>query len=171
MEKIFLKNSQLKEFREKKLQGNDFKCEICGRTIDFSEAVVDHIHGSHKSMYPETNKLIRGVICSDCNVILGKIENQFLRSSKKYKEKIDLENVLKNISIYINKYKNKNNFKEQLVHPSEWKPKKIKKSSFNKFKKLVKEKFNKNVEYPKSGKVTKQLKILSEKIEFKFEYY
>jgi len=167
----FLKKSELKSFREKKLKENNFKCEICGRTIDFSEAVVDHIHSSHKSLYPETYKLIRGVICSDCNILLGKIENQFLRSSKKYKEEIELENVLKKISIYIKKYKNKNNFKDQVVHPSEWKPKKIKKSSFNKFKKIIKEKFNKNVEYPKSGKLTKQLEKLAKKINFEFEYY
>jgi hypothetical protein len=166
-----LKRKELKEYRENKLKENDYRCLICNRKIDLNEAVVDHIHGSHKSIYPETNKLVRGVICSDCNILLGKIENQFLRSSKKYKENNKLPDILRKMADYIEKYQNLDNFDEILIHPTEYKEKIIKRSSFNKFKKIIKEKFNKELNYPKSGKLTKEIKIYADKINFEFEYY
>ena len=168
---IYLKQSELKDLREKILKKNNYICPICERKISIDEAVVDHIHGSHKSLYPETNKLIRNVICRTCNIILGKIENIYIRSPKEYKEQVDLEKILQNISIYINTYKEKNNFDMYLVHPTEWKPKKIKKSSFNKLKKLVKEKYNKELVYPKSGKLTKQIEEYANELDFELEYY
>jgi len=166
-----LTQKTLKEFREKRLKENEFKCALCGRTITQEEAVVDHIHGTHKSMYPETNKLVRDVICRDCNVLLGKIENQYLRSSKEYKASVDLPTFLERASAYIRKYSDIENFIEKLIHPTEWKTPVIKRSNFAKFRKEVKSKLGVDIEYPKSGKVTKKVKELADKIGWEFEFY
>ena len=167
----YLKHSELKSFREKRLKENNYICPICKRKITLENSVVDHIHSQHKSIYPDTNKLIRDVICSDCNVLLGKLENQYLRSSKEYKEQVSLIDFLEGVIIYINKHSRLENFLEPLIHPIEWKQPIIKKSNFNKFKKLVKEKLNKNIEYPKSGKVTRELEKLAKKLDWDFEFY
>ena len=116
-----LKKTELKEYRLKLLNKYPY-CEICGIKLTEKNAVIDHIHKTHKSIYPETNTLIRGLICSDCNIILGKIENQFLRSSKEYKEKNELSNILINMSKYIKKYSKLENIETPLIHPNEWKP-------------------------------------------------
>ena len=166
-----LSQKDLKVLREKRLEENGYKCAICKRTITKDEAVVDHIHGTHKTMYPETNRLVRDVICADCNILLGKIENQYLRSSKKYKEEVPLATFLKNVSEYVEKYSRLENFEEKLVHPTEWKQPIIKRSNFAKFRKKVKELLNVDIEYPKSGKLTKKVKELAEKIGWEFEYY
>ena len=167
MEK-FLTQKDLKKLREELFNG---VCPVCGRPTKLEEMSLDHIHGSHKSMYPETNKLCRDLICRDCNVLIGKIENQFLRSSREIKDQIQLPELLRKIADYIEFYAEKENFNELLVHPSEWKPKKIKKSWFNKLAKKYKEDTGKTIEYPSSGKLTKQLQSLSEKFDLEPEYY
>ena len=150
-----LKQKDLKELRIKSLPK---KCPICGRELTLEDSVVDHIHTSHKSIYTETYSLVRDVICRDCNIILGKIENQYLRSKRQYKEETDLPTIIRNIAGYVEKYSKLENYDECLIHPKEIKPKKIKKSFFNKLKKEVKEKFNKDIQYPKSSKLTKEIK-------------
>ena len=162
-----LKQSELKNYRLSKLPK---KCSITEIELNEKNSVVDHIHGSHKSIFPETNKLIRDVIHFEVNTLIGKIENQYLRISKELKE-IPLSDLLRNIADYIEKYSKIENYNELLIHPSEWKPKKIKKSWFNKLKKEVKEKYNKEINYPKSGKLTKEVKKYSELLNIEPEYY
>jgi hypothetical protein len=169
-----LTQKELSELRNKLYNGT---CPICGRTTELKEMSLDHIHGSHKSIYPETNKLCRDLICSDCNVLIGKIENQFLRSSKKFKENSNLSNILRNIADYIEKYSSIENFEEYFIHPTEWKPKKLKKSWFNKLNKLYKERIKnsnlkkKELKYPSSGKLTKEIEKWSKEFNLEPEYY
>ena len=61
--------------------------------------------------------------------------------------------------------------KEEIIHPREYKEPKIMKSKYNKLKKLFLEKYpdKKFPEFPKSGKLTKQLKKISE--EFKINLF
>ena len=161
-----MKQKDLKNFRISKLPK---KCPICKRDLTIENSVVDHIHTSHKSIFPETFSLIREVICSDCNVLVGKIENQYLRSSRAYKDATDLPEIIRNIADYIEKYSSKENFEDLIIHPKEVKPKKIKKSWFNKFKKEVKEKFNKELTYPKSGKIVKEISFYIEKLNYNID--
>jgi hypothetical protein len=157
-----LKTSELKSIREDFFKLQNKKCEILDREIPLSEMALDHIHGTHRSIFPETNKLVRGLIHSDVNVIIGKIENQWLRSRKDLKDNNNLPDILRKIADYIEKYSKLDNFEKKLIHPSE-KPKEKILSKRN-FKKLQKE-YNltypkkKNLEYPKSKKLTKKLEV------------
>ena len=146
-------------------------CPICGRKITFEESVVDHIHSKHKTIYPQTYSLVREVICRNCNIILGKVENIYLRMSKDYKDNTKLSKILINMAKYIEKYSDIKNFDEKLIHPSEVKSKKIKKSFFNKLQKMVKEKYNKEIKYPKFGKLTKEIKKYCDLLNINVEYY
>jgi hypothetical protein len=121
-----LKKNEIKEFREElyKKQGN--KCDILNIDIPENKRVLDHIHSEHK-YYPEQG-YIRGVIHSDINVLLGKIENQWNRTSKELKEQFELDEILIMLANYIKKHKYK---KEKIIHPREKpKEKKIMKSKY-----------------------------------------
>ena len=164
--KNILKRSEIKQYRDElyKKQGN--KCDILNIDISPDKRVLDHIHSEHK-YYPQTG-YCRGVIHSDINVLLGKIENQWNRTSKELKEQFELDEVLILIANYIKKHKYK---KDIVIHPREYKPKKIMKSKYNKLKKLFLEKYpnKKFPEFPKSGKLTKDLEKISK--EFNFNLY
>jgi len=161
-----LKRSELKEYRNKIKKD---KCPITNLEFNNNE-VLDHIHKSHKSIYPETNSLCRDVINSEVNVLIGKIENQYLRSSKNLKQ-IPLPDLIRKVADYIEFYSDINNYNEKVIHPNEWKVPKIKKSSFNKLKKIVKEKYNKDIIYPKSGKITKLIEKYINELNFEIEFY
>jgi len=161
-----LKKSEIKQYRNElyKKQGN--KCDILQIDIPEEKRVLDHIHSEHK-YYKETG-YIRGVIHSDLNVLLGKIENQWNRTSKELKEQFELDEILILLANYIKKHKNK---KDKIIHPREYKEPKIMKSKYNKLKKLFLEKYpnKKFPDFPKSGKMTKQLLNISK--EFNFNLY
>ena len=162
-----LKQSELKEYRNflYKKQGN--KCDALNVEIPENKRVLDHIHSEHK-YYPKTG-YCRGVIHSDINVLLGKIENQWNRVSKDLKENFELDEVLILLANYIRKHK----FKEDIIiHPKEKpKEKQIMKSKYNKLKKLFEEKYpgKKFPNFPKSKKLTKPLEKISK--EFNFNLY
>jgi len=168
MERIKLTQKELSTLREQRFTGT---CPICKRNTEIKEMSLDHIHGSHRSIYPETNKLCRDLICRDCNVLVGKIENQYLRSSKNIKEVTFLPDLLRDIASYIEKYSFLSGFTEELIHPTEWKPEKVKKSWFNKLNKLYKQRKGKDLKYPSSGKLTKDLEKWSKEFGLTPEYY
>ena len=97
--------------------------------------------------------LIRGLLCSNCNVFLGKIENNHKRYCVK-----DLIQWLRNCADYL----------EQpnlpYLHPKESfrLKEKISKSDYNKIVKYLKQngKNKKIPKYPKNGYITKELKNL-----------
>jgi len=146
---IQLKNKDIKRVREELQKAQNNICPICGGTID--APVLDHehkkkIHGSG---------LVRGVICRNCNVYLGRIENNCRRFGFTLEE---LPDVLVNISKYL---KVKTNY----IHPSEEVKLKLKKSSYNKLKKI-------HPQVPKyTGRWTKTLSTLYTKYNLEPEFY
>jgi hypothetical protein len=128
-------------------------CPICKKKLN--NPCLDHQH----TKKVKGSGQIRGVICRSCNVLLGKIENNCARYSVSQQE---LPKVLHNMAKYLEK--------EHLpyLHPSEApKPKKLKKSSYNKLKALS----TKCPTYPRSGKLTKALERLYAEYEIEPEFY
>lgn len=158
-----LKRNDIKFYRDKLYKLQNCKCDVLNIDIPEDKRVLDHIHSEHK-YYPEQG-YIRGVIHSDINVLLGKIENQWNRSSKDLKEKFELDEILIMLANYIKKHKYK---KEKIIHPREYKEPKIMKSKYNKLKKLFLKKHpnKKFPEFPKSGKLTKPLEKISKEFNF-----
>jgi len=158
-----LKQSKLKEKRLSLLKNQNNKCLILKDNLDENKAVLDHVHKEHKSFY-ENVGFIRGVIHSDVNVLLGKIENQWNRSSKDLKEKYKLSDILRNIADYIDYFEEN---PTNIIHPREYKEPKIMKSKYNKLKKMYEKVSNKKFpEFPKSGKLTKALEEISKQFNF-----
>ena len=128
----------------------DGKCLICGN--EPKRPCLDHDHIKRI----KGTGLIRGVLCSSCNVFIAKSENNCIRYGIKIKE---LPDILRSVANYLEKKQ------YPYIHPSE-KPKelKLKKNSFKKIKKLYHKDFpnRKQLEYPKSKKLTKLLKDIYE---------
>ena len=152
-----LKQNEIKQLKETLWKDNDEYCPICSKQYPLDKMVLDH---SHKKKVKGSG-LIRGSICSLCNVMLGKIENNSLR----YKiSASDLPSVLRSMADYLEQ--------EHLpfLHPTEKEPEpKLKKTSFNKLLKVYNGK--KEIKYPSSGKLTKQLLELFNKYNIQPEFY
>ena len=149
---IYIKQKDIKKVRNELLIKQNNICPICNREV--VNPCLDHFHTKRIN----GTGLCRGVICSSCNIFLGKIENNINRCRIKYDM---LSDVLKNISEYINTSTN-------YMHPSEIKNKKEKlsKREYNKIKKyyfVLYPKRKKMLDYPKSGYKTKEIeKILDD---------
>lgn len=144
-----LKQSDIVVLREKLKGEQDGICPICGKEL--VREVLDHLHKKRL----KGDGLIRGVICSQCNVFLAKIENSCVRYGVKLGE---LPSVLVNISQYLAKPR------LPYLHPSEVEREpKLGKRLFSKLAKLHAELYPKvkPLEYPKSAKMTKQLRELN----------
>lgn len=142
-----------KTLKELKLSLLPCKCPLCGKDLTISDA-LDHQHMTSKEIPGENGAgLIRGLLCSNCNVFLGKIENNHKRYCVK-----DLIQWLRNCANYL----------EQpnlpYLHPKESfrLKEKISKSDYNKIVKCLKQngKNKKIPKYPKNGYITKELKNL-----------
>lgn len=112
-------------------------CQICLNTL--KNPVLDHQHATKNENIGENGAgLVRGVLCSQCNAFLGKIEN----NSKRFGIK-DLPKFLINAAHYI----------EQpnlpFVHSTETRKlkEKLSKSTYNKFIALYCEKTKKDKEF------------------------
>ena len=163
-----LTQSKIKDLREEILKKQNFKCAICGKDIRNDPGIsLDHQHRISKSQEigEDGAGLIRGVLCRDCNVLEGKIFNNGIR----YKQLRTVQSRLDWLRNLIKYYEQE---KYPYIHPTEKvKPKDVSKFNFNKMIKLFKEKYPKRKvpSYPKSKKLTVQLKKLFD--EFKIEYY
>ena len=163
-----LTQSKIKDLREEILKKQNFKCAICGKEISETDGIsLDHQHKISKSQEigEDGAGLIRGVLCRDCNVLEGKIFNNGIR----YKQLRTVQSRLDWLRKLIKYYEQE---KYPYIHPTEKvKPKDVSKFNFNKMIKLFKEKYPKRKvpSYPKSKKLTVQLKKLFD--EFKIEYY
>lgn len=147
-----LKSSDVKPLRERLLKKQKGLCAICEKPV-LERACLDH---QHKKRIKGTG-LVRGVLCSNCNVFLGKAENNCIRYGISIKT---LPETLRKMALYLERKH------YPYMHPSE-KPKtpSLKKTSFNKASKLYTAKYpmRKSLEYPKSKKLTKGLeKIFKE---------
>lgn len=65
-----LKLSELKAWREAKLEEQGGKCALCGEACAVTEAVADHDHRTGE---------LRGVLHRGCNAMLGHLENNRAR--------------------------------------------------------------------------------------------
>lgn len=151
---VQLKNSDINNLRETLLIEQNNKCLICGEDISL-KSHLDHKHKTSKEQIGENGAgLVRGLLCPSCNNYLGKVEN----NHKRFKYGTDIIFILENIIKYLKR--------EPLpfIHPNE-KPKepKLSKRNFNQLKKLYFLDTNKELKYPKSGKMVKKLEILYKK--------
>lgn len=155
-----LKQNELKEIREKILEEQGYKCAICGKELSKEECVLDHQHKIRKSdpNGENGNGLVRGVLCKEDNLAEGKIFNALVRYLQIKTDSERIQFLEKLIEYYRQP-------KYPLIHPTEV-PKEpdVSKKNFNKLKKLYEQSGGKkDLEYPKSKKLTKPLKELFEK--------
>jgi len=146
-----LKHSDIKSLRKFILKRQKGRCWICGNKPKV--ACLDH---HHKKRIKGTG-LVRGVLCSACNVFIAKSENNALRYGV---TKEELPKTLRKIADYLEKPH------YPYIHPSE-KPKDpvLSKRNFNVLAKAHALKYpnRKKLQYPKSKKLTKNLtKIYAE---------
>jgi hypothetical protein len=154
-----LKSSDVARVREKLLNKQKGKCAICGKPP--TRPCLDHhhkkrIHGSG---------LVRGVLCSACNIFLAKSENNCMRYGFSQAE---LPHILRKVAKYIEKKH------YPLMHPSEApKAPLLKKQSYNKLIKEMKlsDYSRKFPDYPKSRKLTVPLARLYEQFDIEPEFY
>jgi len=151
---VILKSKDIPGVREQILnEDQDGKCLICGNSP--KRPCLDH---HHKKKVKGTGK-IRGVICSNCNVFLAKIENNCKRYAISHSA---LPDVLRNIANYLEKEQ------YDMIHPSD--APLLKKSSYNALKRAYNGK-KKFPVYPRSKKMTKALQALFEAYNVEPEYY
>ena len=170
---IHMKQADKKELREKLWLLNNKKCPLLQIEVPESSLALDHIHKLKNEEYSEQKGTIRNAIDNRANMLEGKISNAWKRyyGSNIEKHPISLPNFLRNLADYLEAgaYQSKEgNF---YLHPDEVpKESKLKKSSYNKLKKVYQD--NKVFpEYPKSGKLIKSLKLLYTKYQIEPEFY
>lgn len=154
MNYIQLKTSDIKTIKRELLEKQGFKDAITGKDLDEEHSVLDHQHKLRKTqpIGEDGAGLVRGVLDRQVNVAEGKICNALRRYCGicTVQERIDFLEKL----IY---YYRMN--KTSYIHPSE-KPSepRVSKRLYNQKKKLYETKFNRKFpDYPKSGKMTKEL--------------
>lgn len=133
MELKILNSESAKILRNELLNENPI-CPLCLKNIE--NPVLDHKHAKKSENIGENGAgLVRGVICRECNIFLGKMENNY----KRYKIE-NLPEFLLNASKYLTKGT------LGYVYPSEASKLKpiLTKSAYNKIIKDYSKKINKN---------------------------
>lgn len=87
-----LKYSEIQAFRLSMYHEQKGACPVCGHHISLDYAVLDHDHVSGH---------IRAVLHSDCNVLLGKIENLITHKGKRMATEGRVEGALEGIWEYM----------------------------------------------------------------------
>lgn len=162
-ELIQLKQSDLQKIRDLWYTENSGICPILKIPVEKSNIVIDHQHKLKSELPDDTGKgCCRGAIEFRCNALEGKITNAFKRYG--LEKQIDLPTFLRNLADYLDN--NKIHEDVLYIHPSEKpKSKKLRKSSYNKLKKLEK----KLPEY--TGNYTKNIEKLFNKHKITPEFY
>ena len=164
---IQLKQSEIKELKEKLWIENNKKCPLLGIEVPLEKMVLDHIHKLKSEEADEQKGTIRNAIEFRANAMEGKIVNNWRRyfGSDISNHPIDLPTFLRNLADYLEKgaYCDENG--NYYIHPTEKaKEKKVSKRNYNKLKRLYEKsgRRKKFPDYPKSGKLTIPLKKLFE---------
>ena len=161
-----VKYSELKKLKKIHHKEQKYTCPILELKFHNSLMCVDHVHKRKNDKIGGENNLglIRGIIHKNVNSFEGKVTNAYKRYGLfKY---IDLPTLLRNLAYYL---ENPPLIPLNYIHPTEA-PKK-EKIGKRKFNKLIKHYFKiypnkrKLPEYPKSGKITKQLEQDFKKLE------
>lgn len=159
-----LKQSDIKPLREKLWLLNNKKCPILDKEIPFEMTQLDHNHKSKSEPFGPDKGTVRYSIDRNQNILLGKIENSVKRTGLSKQEDFDLPTVLRNLADFLERGQYKDEEGNYLIHPNEVpKEPNLSKSNYNKLKKLYsldESKKRKFPEYPKSKKLTKELKAL-----------
>ena len=154
-----LKQKDIPKIRRRLLIKQKGKCDIC--RIAPKTPCLDH----HHIKRVKGTGQIRGVLCSACNIFIAKSENNAIRYGVSQEE---LPNRLRLFADYLEKKQ------YPFMHPSEATPiPKLMKSSYNKLKRYFKQTGRKNKfpDYPKSGKLIKELEELFKHVNFEPEFY
>ena len=154
---IEMKQSDIKPLKEKLWLINDKKCPVLNKEIPLDKMVLDHAHKRKDAEYAPDKGVIRESLDFRSNAILGKLENSIKRTGLANEPDFNISDFLRNAADYFEKgaYQDENG--NYFVHPNErHEEPKLKKTSYNKLKKLYSGKA-KFPEYPKSQKLTKQL--------------
>ena len=155
--------SGLKKLRHKQWLKQNKTCPILNQIIEYKDATLDHKHKTKKEIIGEDGKgLLRGVLHFQANSWEGKVTNAFKRYGL-HKFDISLTQALRNLADYIESPP----MPPEYIHPNERVFEKIGKRDFNKICKYYFEFYPRRTKlpaYPKSGKMTKELKILLKKV-------
>ncbi len=157
-----LKYKEVAQIREDMLKEQDGVCAICNRAP--TKPVLDH---SHKKKVKGTGK-VRGVLCFTCNIFIAKSENNCKRYNITHEQ---LPAILHSMGDYLERPH------YPLIHPTEApKAKILKKSSYNKLKKIYKGRakfpvYRVGVKNKKIQKLTKPLEKLFIAHNLKPEFY
>ena len=115
----FLKPKDKNLLRAILLLEQDFKCKVCGKDLKEEKNSNRHMDHDHKG------KLVRGILCATCNMVLGKIE----RAGYKQDWLLKLANYLDNGSHPIifpekitAKRKTKKEEMKKKINENSWKP-------------------------------------------------
>ena len=155
-----VKSSELREIKRQLLIEQNNTCPVSLRYLDDSkETVVDHKHKLFKDqeLGVDGAGLIRGVLDFRINSWEGKIVNSYRRLGL-HNFGLSMPEMLRRLADYLE------HDTTNLIHPTEIpKVKKLGKRKFNKIAKIYKAENpnRKPLEYPKSGKPTKQIKELA----------
>ena len=138
-----IKYSDIALVRQKTLEEQDYTCSLCDHIIREGEDVLDHDH---------TTGYIRSVLHSDCNMLLGKIENFLNGRGKRIKYGSNrLVTFLDTVHSYITA-----SYDGNLIHPKHKLPIDRQKSKYKRLIKASKKKETKD-------KYRKLLKELTKK--------
>lgn len=116
-----LKQSEIKDFRQELLKAQKGRCALCGGKVLSKYEALDHDHNTGH---------IRGVLHTDCNILLGKIENFVLRNGKGILRRGGLQNLLKSCYNYMHIDYSRNPY-----HPSHRTPEE---KQITKYKRILK---------------------------------
>jgi len=170
---ILMKQSDIKLLRDKLWKFNNGICPLLNIYVPQDKTVLDHIHKLINDDCSEQKGTIRNAIDFRANAIEGKITNSYKRyfGSDESTHPIKLSDFLRNLADYLDvgAYVDENG--NYHVHPNEVpKPKPVSKRNYNKLKRMSNaeefvpkrknQKKKKFPEYPKSKKLTKELKLL-----------
>jgi len=166
LKQIHQKN--LAKVRKKWHEDQNMICPLLKQKIPHDKTSVDHLHRKKSEPIGVDGKgLIRGVIHIQANSFEGTIKQAFTKYG--LHKFIDLPTFLRNLADYLENpplgYK--------YIHPKEKvKPKKLKKTSFNKLNKAYKwaYPYRKPLTYPKSKRLTKKLKGHFDEFKIKPEF-
>lgn len=94
-----LKHREIKPLREELLKRQNNRCLLCEQSLTIEDAVLDHNHKTGA---------IRGTIHRNCNLYIGKMENNLQRNKITFEM---LQNILNNFIVYIQR-------DEGYIHPT-----------------------------------------------------
>ena len=167
---IPMKSKDIKILKEKLHKQNNGLCPLLEIEVTPDKMALDHIHKLKSEEPSEQRGTIRNAIEFRANAMEGKITNNWKRyfGADESKHPISLSQFLRNLADYLETGAYQDEEGNFYIHPTEVsKEPKLGKREFNKIAKLFKEHYPKRkpLEFPKSGKWTKQLKELKEEFD------